>query len=194
MRWDELFADIEGQLEQELDAERIELAAEEERLRIGRLTLRDRILAMAGPESRIRLVLSDGEQLELRVDSSGRDWIAGEQVVGTGGRTVVVPLSAVDGVIPAGDQLDRGLRGTDPRAPGPLAARLGLPVVLRELCRRRAIVELRTALGGIHGTIDRVGRDHLDLAEHDADEPRRRGVVRRIRIVPLASVLAVRVA
>ena len=42
MRWDNLFDDLESQLEQELDAEDIDLLAEEERLRLGRLGLRDR--------------------------------------------------------------------------------------------------------------------------------------------------------
>ena len=43
-----------------------------------------------------------------------------------------------------------------------------------------------------HGTIDRVGRDHLDLAEHEPGVPRRDAAVTRIRIVPLTEVLLVR--
>lgn len=49
MRWDDLFDDLESQLEQELGAEDVDLLAEEERLRLGRLTLRDRLLAMTRP-------------------------------------------------------------------------------------------------------------------------------------------------
>ncbi len=43
MRWDNLFDDLESQLEQELGAEDVDLLAEEERLRLGRLALRDRL-------------------------------------------------------------------------------------------------------------------------------------------------------
>jgi len=52
MRWDSLFDDLESQLEQELGAEEGDLLAEEERLRLGRLTLRDRLVAMTGPGGR----------------------------------------------------------------------------------------------------------------------------------------------
>ena len=48
------------------------------------------------------------------------------------------------------------------------------------------------ASGEVHGTIDRVGRDHVDLAVHDRGEPRREGAVREVRIVPLAALLLVR--
>ena len=47
MRWDNLFDDLEAQLEYEADAERDELLAEDERLRLGRLSLRDRLSSIA---------------------------------------------------------------------------------------------------------------------------------------------------
>src|SRR6478735_7618799 len=106
VRWDELFADIESQLEQELDAERLDLAAEEERLRLGRLTLRDRLEAMAQARDTVKVMLADAETIELRIDSTGRDWIAGETRVGEGVRAIVVPTAAVVAVLPTGDQLE----------------------------------------------------------------------------------------
>ena len=45
MRWDNLFDDLESQLEQELTAEEVDLQAEEERLRLARLCIRDRLRA-----------------------------------------------------------------------------------------------------------------------------------------------------
>jgi len=48
MRWDNLFDDLESQLELELGAEDLDLVAEEERLRLGRLALRDRLVALVG--------------------------------------------------------------------------------------------------------------------------------------------------
>ncbi len=191
VRWDELFADIESQLEHELDLEQQGVAAEEERLRLGRLALRERVLAM-GRADAVTLVLADGETFALRVESAGRDWIAGETAVGSTTRTLVVPLPAVACVLPAGAQLELGLRPASVEALPELTARLGLGFVLRDLCRRRAGVELRTRIGVVHGTIDRVARDHLDLAEHDPGEARRDAVVRRIRLVPFDALLCVR--
>jgi predicted secreted protein len=191
VRWDELFADLEGRLEHELDVERQELAAEEERLRLARLGLRDRILAMANGGF-VSLLLVDGESCELRVESAGRDWIAGEAVVGSGRHAVVVPVGAIIGVTPERDQLAQGLRPPAGEMLPDLSGRLGLAFVLRDLCRRRAGVELRTRVGTATGTIDRVARDHLDLAEHDAGEARRDRVVRRIRLVPFEAIVRVR--
>jgi len=192
VRWDELFADIEGQLEHELDLEQQGLAAEEERLRLGRLVLRDRVLAMARGGERVSLVLADGETVAVRVESAGRDWVAGEIPAGSAGRAVVVPLASIAGVLPGHEQLELGLRHLPAEAVPALAARLGLGFVMRDLCRRRTGVELRTRGGIVHGTIDRVARDHLDVAEHDAGAARRDRVVRRIRLVPFDAILCVR--
>jgi hypothetical protein len=41
------------------------------------------------------------------------------------------------------------------------------------------------------GTIDAVGADHLDLAEHPEGLPRRRENVRTVATVPFAAVVAV---
>ncbi|MES1212608.1 MAG: hypothetical protein ABUT11_03575 [Leifsonia sp.] len=197
MRWDNLFDDLESQLEQELGAEEGDLLAEEERLRLGRLTVRDRLVAMTRPgdgaHGQVRLVLRDGSVTAIAVGSVGRDWIAGE-LAGARRGSCVVPLGAVVGVLPTAEQIARSVvveQAAEPSAS--LSARLGLAFVLRDLCRRRAAVEMTTAsTERLHGTIDRVGRDHLDLAEHEAGVPRRSSSVDRIRILPFAELLEVR--
>ncbi|MBI5161645.1 MAG: hypothetical protein HY996_09575 [Micrococcales bacterium] len=197
MRWDRLFDDLEGQLEQELGAEQVDLIAEEERLRVGRLAFRDRLVAMSGSSSSRReldLVLRDGTPVRIRVASSGRDWIAGDLEGGRVRASCIVPLDAIAAAAPAGDQLAAGL-AVDPLgapAPGDLGARLGLALVLRDLCRRRAAVDLVCGWAVLHGTLDRVGRDHVDLAEHDPGVARREVAVRRIRLVPFAQLLSIR--
>lgn len=187
VRWDDLFADLEGQLEQGLDAEDLDLVAEEERLRLGRLGLRDRVAAFAGEE--LILELRDGTRAELRVQAIGRDWLSGA-VTGSPA-SCVVPLDAVAAVLPGPERVARSMAAPSEH-PDALSRRLGLPFVLRDLCRRRCTVELLTAMRVLHGTIDRVGRDHLDLAEHDPGEPRRAGAVHAIRILPFAGLLLVR--
>lgn len=187
MRWDSLFEDLEGQLEQELAAEGDELRAEEERLRVGRLTLRERIrgAAEAGP---VRLRLIAGEPVALRVTALGRDWLSGEPADGRR-FGLLVPLSAVASVILTPAEV----AGTV--APGGnergLTARLGFPFVLRDLARRRIPVRLELAAGSLAGTLDRVGRDTADLAVHAEDEPRR--AARAVEVVALTAVVTVRV-
>ena len=192
MRWDSLFDDLEGQLEQELTAEGDELRAEEERLRLGRLSLRDRICAAvaAAPAEPIRLRLVTGEPLAVTVRTIGRDWVSGE--IADGPRQgVLVPLPAVAAVLVAPRLVAATLEPPVDADRG-LPARLGLPFVLRDLARRRVPVTLQLGSGALEGTIDRVGRDFLDLAAHDLDRPRRSAAVRGIHVVALAAVLAVR--
>jgi hypothetical protein len=188
VRWDDLFADLEGQLEQELGAEDLDVAAEEERLRLGRLGLRDRIAALAGAP--IGVELRDGTVLRLRVETIGRDWISGTPGDGRAA-SCVVPLDAIATVLPGVDGVAASLAAPSEH-PDALSRRLGLSFVLRDLCRRRSPVDLLTPTRPLHGTIDRVGRDHLDLAEHDPGEPRRAGAVRAIRILPFRELLLVR--
>jgi hypothetical protein len=202
MRWDNFFSDLESQLELGLTSEEDNLQAEEERLRVSRLGIRDRIMAMVAVSDRgarypLNLILkgSDGSDVvELIVSSIGRDWLAAE-LVGQGqqGRQCVVPLSAIAGIAVSRRQLRHSLEPPEiPRATGALADRLGLAFILRDLCRRRTGVELTLVGETLFGTIDRVGRDHLDLAVHESGKPRRNDEVRALRIVGLDVVLMIR--
>jgi hypothetical protein len=194
VRWQNLFDDLESQLESELGADEVDLLAEEERLRLGRLTLRDRLRAVQADEPHLPLglTLRGGGRLALRIGALGRDWLAGETDAGAL-RSAIVPLAAVASLDPVGAQLAASLRvDPAPEPPTALSARLGLAFVLRDLCRRRAAVDLHVGAARWHGTIDRVGRDHLDLAEHAPGESRRTGAVARIRIVAFAGLDLVR--
>ena len=193
MRWDNLFDDLESQLEQELGAEDIDLLAEEERLRLGRLGLRDRLKAMAAAGEPVRLILRDGTRVAIDVGAIGRDWIAGE-VCGDGRRFVscVIPIAAITGCLPSPAQTSASVGGDPETGVGSLSARLGLQFVLRDLCRRRAAVNVRTPHDLLHGTIDRVGRDHFDLAEHEPGVARRERAVHAIRLVPVVEIVHVR--
>ncbi|WP_375399313.1 hypothetical protein [uncultured Amnibacterium sp.] len=193
MRWDELFADLEGQLEAELTAGEREEQVEEERLRLGRLSLRDRISGIAGaaePHRAVRLVLTNGDLLAVRTRTVGRDWIAGDLAEAADGAQVVLPLAGIAALVPTAAQLEPSL--SPPVATsGALTDRLGLAFVLRDLARRRRTVEVRTLSGVLTGTFDRVGRDHADLAVHAADAPRRSSAVQQLRLLPLTQLVVV---
>jgi hypothetical protein len=61
------------------------------------------------------------------------------------------------------------------------------------LARDRTPVAVVLTSGDVlTGTIDRVGEDFVELAEHPVDEPRRAGSVRAVRLLPLSALAAVR--
>lgn len=195
MRWNNLFDDLESQLERELTAEEVDLQAEDERLRLGRLGMRDRIVALqavvasTGP---VRVTLRGGDRVLLRPVTVGRDWFSADLAERPG--QVLVPLDAVASLTLARDQVSASL-SSNPSATAEhptLSERLGLPFVLRDLCRRRRAIELVLADSVVHGTIDRVGRDHVDIAMHEPGMPRRESAVTEYRVVPLAALQLVR--
>ncbi|HEV7741468.1 MAG TPA: hypothetical protein VGO65_03540 [Pseudolysinimonas sp.] len=198
MRWDHLFDDLESQLEHELAAEEVDLFAEEERLRLGRLALRDRFRAMmprAGEGSPLRVLLTDGSRLSLTVGAVGRDWIAGELAnESPSAPSCIVPLSTIAACFPDADQASASMDADSAvgSAVGSLSSRLGLGFVLRDLCRRRAPLQITTAREQLHGTIDRVARDHFDLAEHDPGVARRDRAVRALRMLPMTEIVLIR--
>lgn len=193
VRWDDLFDDLEAQLDQELRAGGDERAREAERLRIARLGLRERLDAM-GTRTELDLVLHDASSVRLRLGSLGRDWLAGEvsaEGTETPDRGLIVPFAAIAAIrVDRDSVLDRSLVHRETPAAS-LAPRIGLGFVLRDLARRRRGVDVQTRAGRWHGTIDRVGTDHLDLAVHERSVPRRRSEVREIRLVPFAGLLTV---
>jgi hypothetical protein len=198
VRWDNLFDDLEGQLAQGLSAEDVDIRAEEERLRLAQLTIRERLLAIQESYERsddyaVRLGLTNGATLDVRPVSIGKDWVSGD-IRGTTqlNDQCIVPLAAIARIVLSRDHVRRSLAGVRKETGAAISARISVPFVLRDLCRRRASVDIVTASATIHGTIDRVGRDHLDIAVHEADAPRRESSVSHFEIVPLNQVVFVR--
>jgi hypothetical protein len=76
--------------------------------------------------------------------------------------------------------------------PGPAVRRYQLALALRELARRRDPVRVDLGDGtSVDGTIEAVGSDYLEIAEHDPGEARRRAAVRARRFVGFAAIVAV---
>lgn len=175
-RFDELLAGIEAEVEAadvaSLDADiaEVERAARSEARLIDRLRAQDH----AGIE------LADGSMLAGIVVAVGRD-------------VVVVSCDDGDWVIPAW-----GITAVINPREGTQAARfaserLGLASVLRAWARQRNVVRVvRIGAAPLDGTIDAVGADHLDLAEHDPGEPRTSAAVRRQAVIPFGAIAGVR--
>lgn len=205
MRWELLFDDLEARLDQEHRDEERALALEEERLRLGRLTIRDRLSGLArkdgdDPAQFVRVELRGGDLIDVRPLSFGRDWMngvlrrRGAQGAGTAGavgdRQCIVPLAAIAALLPTRAQLEPSVAPVAGSATR-LADRIGMPFVLRDLSRRRTPVHLSTDDGRLHGTLDRVARDHLDMALHEPGSARRESEVRGYRIIPLERIVLV---
>lgn len=180
MRWDALFADLEGQLQAGAAAELAAEVGERTRIETAALHLVDRLrpscghpLAVAAAGATVRGVL-------LTV---GPDWL----LLGAGsGRQALVRLGAVLGVTGV------GARSSAPGSEGPVASRLGLGSALRAVARDRAPVVATLVDGsGVSGTLDRVGGDFIELAEHPVGEARRRAAVTAVRLVPFGALSVV---
>ena len=182
MRWDRLFADLDAQLGA---AEAAELAGEvgdRTRREVARLHLADRGRLAIGAE--LSVGLGAAGSASGRLEREGPGWWL---LSGTGGIDQLVCTDAMTWVtgMPA--------LAADPDAQSVVQARLGLNYALRGIARDRSPVTivLRDA-STCAGTIDRVGADFLDLAEHAPGEPRRSGAVRSARSIALSAIAVVR--
>ncbi|MEL0626310.1 hypothetical protein V6245_05045 [Salinibacterium amurskyense] len=198
MRWDKLFDDLESQLEREMTADDLEVDAEEERLRLGRLSIRDRIVALHGRSSAeapltLAVLLITGTRVTVRPVIIGRDWMSAD-IVDDSGRPAqcIIPFAALAGISLGAAHITPSLATVPSSGHPSLSQRLSLSYVLRDLCRRRRAVSLLLVAGEVHGTIDRVGRDHVDVAVHERGAVRRETAVSEYRLVPFTSLVLVK--
>lgn len=181
MRWTGLFEDLEAQFDAARSAEQSAEVAERARREAALLALLDRLRPAVG--STVTVHLPGPAVLRARLLDCGADWLLLEEHEG---RQALVPVSAVVGITGPG-------AAAAPHATGAVAKRLDLRWALRGLARSRTGVVLVLTDGTlVAGTLDRVGTDHLDLAEHPPGEPRRTGAVRQVRLVPLHALVLVR--
>jgi hypothetical protein len=182
MRWQQLFADLAAQFdEHHMAAERAEWGSRA-RAEIGSVTLADRLGGSLG--SPVSLRCRGAGPLAGRLVEVGADWVLLED---DHARPSLVALAAVEAV----GGLGRRTAVADD--PGPVRGRLDLRWALRALARDREAVQVVLDDGYVMGgTLDRVGADYVELAEHPADEPRRAEAVRGVRTVAIAAIALVR--
>ena len=181
MRWDALFADLEVQFAALEEGDLYGEVAERIRTELGRITLLDRLRGAVGSVVRIDLVT--GQPVHGELVRVGKDCV----LVASGrSEEWLVPAAALAAV--------HGLGPWVEQAQGAVAGKLGLTHLLRGIARDRSPVAVY-GLGNEQpatGTIDRVGADFVELAEHPLDVPRRRDEVSTMRVVPTAALVAVR--
>jgi hypothetical protein len=175
VRWEWLFSDLEALAEADDRAGFEADVGDLVRAERGAIHLRDRLRAHVGCE--LDLHLRRGGTLTGALLEVGADWV----LLRSGTRDVLLPVAAAVAVC----GLSRSALGDEARPARPLR----LSVVLRGLAGDRAPVVVELAGGLVlTGTIDRVGADHLDLAVHALDEPRRQASVAGVRTLPTAAI------
>ena len=182
MRWEGLFADLEGQVE---SAEALELAAEvadRTRRERGRIRLVDRLRPSLNRP--LQVTVAGAGHLAGQLTAVGADWLLLEEESGREALVPVAHLLRVQGL---------GTRAEEPGSEGRVAARLDLRSALRGLVRDRSSVHVVLRDGSdLSGTLDRVGLDHCELAMHAIGESRRSRSVRSLDVVPVAALACVR--
>ena len=181
MRWEALFADLDAQLDAAAAVQLADEVTDRSRREVARLHLADRAELAAGAQ--LSAGVAGAGAVSGRLLRSGPGW----WLLTSGGGELVVCTDAIGWVsgLPA--------LAAEPEESPSVGRRLGLGYVLRGIARDRCGVTVVLRDGtAITGTLDRVGADFVDLAEHAPGEPRRAGSVRGGRTVAFAAIALIR--
>lgn len=178
MRWDRLFADLETQLEAAADGALDTQVADRTRHELAATSMEGRLRAATGRI--LELSVAGAGSLVGEVRRVGAGWLL---LAVAGGPPALLATGAVVAVrdLPVATR-ERGV-----------AEQAAIVQVLRVLSRDRTVTAVTLRDGNtLTGTIDRVGADYVDLAEHPLDEARRGSCIRGVRTVALAAVAMLR--
>jgi hypothetical protein len=183
MRWDALFNDMESQM---AESQRLSLDAEvNERARAEMVAteLADRLRGALG--CRLAVHLGCGEVVHGTLRHAGADAL----VLDEEQHQILIPYAAVISYA--------GLGRLSVAELSPVRRGIGLAHALRGLARDRAELSVTVGRGGggavrLVGVIDRVGKDHLDLAISTQGEVRRSSRVTQVSVLPFAGLAAIR--
>lgn len=181
MRWDSLFDDLEAQFSAERALEKESEITDRARVELAGIDLSDRLRGAAAAE--IKIVLVDGNVIRGVLSHAGSEWL----VLTEGVRQWLVPYASVLSY--------QGLGRVALKPSSRMQHSLGIASALRALSRDRSelVVHLMVRTGDgykLHGVIDRVGRDHFDLAVVPHGEVRRPGNIAAVLTIPFSSLAA----
>jgi hypothetical protein len=193
MRWENLFDDLEDQLTTEralADRDAFRDHLRQKNATRGLLTLFCEEQLLVGNAVPIEVWMS-GVSLWITVDNFGRDWIAGQisEPRALAGYAIVNAACVEQFVFPPQQK-------AAPRTPNETAARdssarpkrlerITLRILLRDLSRRRKSGWASVGGRAIHGTIDQVGADFVELAIHQPGRARRTESLESRAFLPL---------
>jgi hypothetical protein len=176
-----LFTDLEMQLQAAADEALAVEVAERTRREFAATSFEGRLRAACG--CRVELSVAGAGVVTGDARRVGPGWLLLDV---PGGLPAVIALRAVV----AARDLPVSAREEPREDP---SQDLGLGHVLRVLARDRTATVLVCQDGAsFTGTVDRVGIDYVDLAEHSLDEARRSSLVRGVRTVGLSAVALLR--
>mgnify|MGYP001170992977 CR=1 FL=1 len=179
MRWERLFDDLEAQAAAGADLELVVEVAERTRRERAMLGLHERLAGMRRSAA-ITVEVAGLGVVRAVVGDVGADWVL---LAPSPERSLLVPFAAVRSIV--------GLAGRITPV-GAVAKGFTIAAALRAISRDRAVVTIVDRDGQRRsGTIDAVGQDSLDLAEHPTDLPRRPEHVGEVRTLPFAALGAV---
>lgn len=181
MRWESLFEDLEAQLRAEQLRDQALEIQELVRVEMTRHVLADRLRSFLGHQLEVRLL--GGTAVQGRLAHTGNGWLMLEAE----GHEYLITDNGMAAITLAGTELPAGAEAET--EPG-----LGLGGALRALVRDRCRVRIYCIDGTIigEGTLDRAARDFVQLAVHERDQYRRTPAVRRMQLIPIAVIAAVR--
>lgn len=181
MRWELLFDDLEAQAAAASAAELAGEVADRTRRERALVELVDRVVSRSG--GRLLLRMAGGATYEGTLADVAQQWL----VLRTPA-PVLVPMAAVTSISGLGTgAVTTGREG--------VRRRITLASALRAVARDRSPVQVVLVDGSVlTGTLDSVGADHVDVAEHPADQSRRNASVRSVRTVPFSALAGVRPA
>jgi hypothetical protein len=182
VRWDDLFDDLEAQLGQLEEAELAGEIADRTRIEVSKFRLVDRLRPAFG--HRIAVSLIGGFSVHGVVVGVGNTWVLIREDCGT---EVLAPIDAITSIAGLGNV------SAAPGSEGTIAARLTLGHALRGVARDRSTVAVGLRDEGLlTGTIDRVGADFFEMAEHALDVSRRAANVAGVRTVAFTGLALIR--
>lgn len=188
-RWDRVFADLEAQARTYADGELADEIADRTRREWARISLADRLGAARLRTMSIRVhdAPAGFRALRLTVSAVGTDWFLGASHTGSVPVEWLLPTSSLLTV----DDLGGSARSPDTK--GLVDQRYDFSAILRGWVRdRRPVVIGVAGVGEVSGTLDRAGRDHVDIGLHHADDFRRSAELSGTQTIALGAIRWIR--